>query len=202
MKVKTEAKRQAILEVAAQVFREAGFERASMSEICTRVGGSKATIYNYFASKDELFTEVMLQSTETEFDAVHRSFTGSAGDTGQVLRDFGEKFLAFIYSPQVLANRHMAIAQSRHSKIGQLIYERGVLRSQQLIAQFLKDAMKTGKLRRADPKVAAHHLVSLLESELLDRFLFHLPGEITKSEIKGSVSRAVEVFMAGYAAGK
>jgi len=26
-----------------------------MAEICARVGGSKATLYNHFASKDELF---------------------------------------------------------------------------------------------------------------------------------------------------
>jgi hypothetical protein len=33
MESKTEARRQAILEVAAEVFREVGFERASMWEI-------------------------------------------------------------------------------------------------------------------------------------------------------------------------
>ena len=50
MRVKTEEKRQAILEEAAKAFQELGFERTSMSEICARVGGSKATLYNYFAS--------------------------------------------------------------------------------------------------------------------------------------------------------
>ena len=54
MRVKTEAKRQHIVDVAAQAFRELGFEGASMAEICARVGGSKATLYNYFASKEEL----------------------------------------------------------------------------------------------------------------------------------------------------
>jgi AcrR family transcriptional regulator len=48
MKTKTEGKRLAILKAAADVFREVGFERASMSEIRARIGGSKATLYNYF----------------------------------------------------------------------------------------------------------------------------------------------------------
>jgi len=56
---KTETKRQAILDVAADLFRESGFERASMSELCLRVGGSKATLYNYFSSKEEVFAEVL-----------------------------------------------------------------------------------------------------------------------------------------------
>ena len=39
MRVKSEARRQAILEVAAEVFREHGFEQASMAEISARLGG-------------------------------------------------------------------------------------------------------------------------------------------------------------------
>ena len=44
MKTKTEAKRRAILEKAADVFRELGFEKASMSEICARVGAARVKI--------------------------------------------------------------------------------------------------------------------------------------------------------------
>ena len=62
--MKPEEKRQAILDVAAQAFRELGFERTSMSEIRARVGGSKETLYHYFPSKEILFFEVMSRSTE------------------------------------------------------------------------------------------------------------------------------------------
>ncbi|WP_423213607.1 TetR family transcriptional regulator [Ralstonia solanacearum] len=39
MRRTSEAKRDAILDVAAGLFREVGFERASMAEISARVGG-------------------------------------------------------------------------------------------------------------------------------------------------------------------
>ncbi len=48
--MRTEAKREAILKTAAQAFVELGYERASMSEIAARVGGSKGTLYAYFPS--------------------------------------------------------------------------------------------------------------------------------------------------------
>lgn len=48
MKTKPQAKWQAILEQTADVFRKLGFGRASMPEICARVGGSQATRYNYW----------------------------------------------------------------------------------------------------------------------------------------------------------
>lgn len=48
MKVRTEARREAIIDAAASVFLEMGYERASMNEVTKRMGGSKATIYSYF----------------------------------------------------------------------------------------------------------------------------------------------------------
>jgi len=78
MAVKTEAKRQAILKEAEKVFQELGFERTSMSEICARVGGSKATIYNYFASKEELFFETIHDSIQAELDAAFTAIDPAA----------------------------------------------------------------------------------------------------------------------------
>lgn len=198
MKKKTEAKRQAILEVAAEVFLELGFERASMSEICARVGGSKATIYNYFPSKDVLFFEVMLLSTEAEFEAVHQNFHPTTEDIAESLRKFGRRFLSFIYSPSLRAQRWLAIAESGRTELGRLVYERGVLRSQRVIEEFLRTAMQLGKLRQADPSVATRHLYALLESELHDRFLFQLLGDVSAAEINLVTERAIEVFMAAY----
>jgi AcrR family transcriptional regulator len=198
MAKKTDVKRQHILTVAAQVFREFGFERASMSEICSRVGGSKATLYNYFPSKEELFVEIMFLSNEAEFEAVYHSIDPSTEDIAESLRNFGESLLTFLYSPQIQSQRHLAISGSGRSERSRLVYERGVLRSQNLVAEFLKAAMELGKLKPADPIVATRHLHSLLESELLERFLFQLLGEVSTEEIKAVTARAIDVFMAAY----
>lgn len=198
MKKKTETKRQAILEIAAQAFRELGYERASMSEICTRVGGSKATLYNYFPSKDELFFETMMMSGEVEFDAVHGAIDPETDDIAESLRHFGEKWLAFLYSPEIQAQRRLVVSESGRTELGRLMYEKGVLRSQGLIANFLSAAMAQGKLRQADQQVAARHLYSLLESELLERFLFQVLGEVSTGEIAAVTARAIDVFIAAY----
>lgn len=198
MRVKTEAKRQAILDEAAKAFQELGFERTSMSEICARVGGSKATLYNYFASKEDLFTEVMFAATDAEFSAVHTALDQSTEDIAQSLRQFGERFLTFIYSPRIRAERHLAIAESGRTELGRLVYERGVQRSQRLIAEFLEGAMAQGKLRQADAFVATQHLHSLLEAELLTPFLHQQLGEVTAKQIREITARAIDVFMAAY----
>lgn len=198
MKMKTEAKREAILNEAAQAFRELGFEGASMSAICARVGGSKATLYNYFPSKEELFFEIVNRSCKAEFDAAHRFLDQSSGDIATDLRDFGERFLEFLYSADVQGSRRLAIAAAGKSKLGRVMYERGVLRSQRLVADFLRAAMHRGKLREADPERATKQLYALLEAELIDSFHFQLAEAIDKKRIAAATARALEVFLAAY----
>src|SRR3569623_540307 len=55
-----EQRRQALVEAALEVFLEHGYERASIEEVMRRVGGgSKASLYSYFGSKEGLFWEVL-----------------------------------------------------------------------------------------------------------------------------------------------
>ena len=57
-------RRDKILEVASEVFRENGFEATSMSQIAALAGGSKGTLYNYFPSKEDLLLAVLLTGAQ------------------------------------------------------------------------------------------------------------------------------------------
>ena len=198
MRKKTEIKRQAILDVAADLFRETGFERASMSELCLRVGGSKATLYNYFSSKEEVFAEVLMQATEDQFQATHEALDPTLDDITQALESFGRGLLTLLYSPQVQAARRLVVSEIVRSDLGRTCYERGHARSAAEVAEFLQQAMDQGKLRQADPKIASLHLKGLLEAEWIDRFMFQMLDAVDPEQIAASVKRAVVVFMAAY----
>ena len=198
MKTKTEAKRQAILKAAAEVFREVGFERASISEIRARIGGSKATLYNYFPSKEKLFFEVMYQSTERELGAITAALNPDTDDLKQELLHFGQRLVPALYSPEAIAIRRLAIADLGHSNIGKVVFEGSMVPIEKQVAEFLRKVMKRGALRTADPKTAAIHLLSLLESELLQRVLLGVMDSVKPEAARGAVRRAVEVFLSGY----
>jgi len=198
MKTKTESKRQAILKAAADVFREVGFERASMSEIRARIGGSKATLYNYFPSKEKLFFEVMYQAKELELGAITAALNPDAEDLKRELLHFGQRLVPALYSPEVIAIRRLAIAELGHSDIGKVVFEGSMVPIEKQVADFLRKAMKRGMLRTTDPKIAAVHLLSLLESELLQRVLLGVIDSVKPEAAKGAVRRAVEVFLSGY----
>ena len=198
MKKKTEVKRQAIVDMAAEVFREKGFERTSMAEIRQRVGGSNATLYNYFPSKEALFLEVMYQAHETEFHAAHDALDHETEDIAEALQNFGQNLLTLLYSPDVMAVRRLITSSFGNSNLGHSCYERGPKRSMVEISEFLRAAIKKGKLRPCDPAIATLHLRGLLESELLDNFICQIPKTATAEEITAIVKRAIPVFMAAY----
>jgi len=198
MRTKSNQKRQKILDVAAQAFQELGFERASMDEIRARVGGSKATLYHYFASKEELFFEVVFSAIETEFKATHASLDRSNTHLSAALTTFGEGLLNSLYSPCAIEVRRLIFAEAKRSDLGRIAYERGTQRSHALLSTFLYNAMAHGKLREADPSTAAWHLYGLLDAKLLRRCLLGVQDIVTEEEIKTSVQQAVAVFMAAY----
>ncbi|MBS0373704.1 MAG: TetR/AcrR family transcriptional regulator C-terminal domain-containing protein [Proteobacteria bacterium] len=198
MKTKTEAKRLAILKAAADVFRRMGFERASMSEIQKTVGGSKATLYNYFPSKERLFFEVMYQANEAQLAEVVGLLDDDAPDLRVALLDFGCQLLRFVYTPDAIAIRRLAIAEAAQSEIGKMCFERANVPTEKRVAEFLKRAMKRGELRTSDPKHAAIHLLALLESEYLLRILFGATTPPKAEALNAAARRAVDVFLNGY----
>jgi AcrR family transcriptional regulator len=54
------SRRQDILEVAAQLFMSKGYAETSIRDIATDAGVRPASLYHYFASKDDLLAEIMV----------------------------------------------------------------------------------------------------------------------------------------------
>src|SRR4051812_1211981 len=54
--------RQQIVEVALQLFAEHGVQATIVDDIAQSVGISRATLYQYFASKEEIFRELLEES--------------------------------------------------------------------------------------------------------------------------------------------
>lgn len=177
---------------------ETGFERTSMSEICSRVGYSKATLYSYFTSKQELFIEVISLVAEEGFQATLQALSTNKKDITQALESFGQRLLAFLYSSQMQTVRRLVVAEAGRSDLGKRCFEIGPRRGGMEIGNFLQHAMDAGKLRSANTQIAALHLKALLEAEWIEHFMCQTLEEPSPKEIAASVKRAVAVFMAAY----
>src|SRR5689334_9334366 len=123
-RIDPDTRREAILDVAQEVFLEEGFAAASMSTIAARLGGSKGTLYNYFRSKDELFKAYVERRCLWQQDEV---FAVKSGETPEAaLTRICRAFLAFIVDDTTLRNFALIVAESeRAPELGRIFYETG-----------------------------------------------------------------------------
>lgn len=198
MRVKSEARRQAILDVAAEVFREHGFEQSSMSEITARVGGSKATLYSYFASKEELFLEVMHQFACAHMQDVYGELD-TAEDVRIAMQCFGERFLAFVGSERLVSVLRVVYSEAGRTDVGRQFYERGPKEGARKLAVYIEQCQALGKLQPCEPVVAAQHFLALLRAEIMDPLLMGACDAASLPPIREVVTRAVDVFLRAYA---
>lgn len=222
VKTKSSTRREAILAAAKALFEEVGFERATMSEITARVGGSKATLYRYFDSKEALFLE-LVNATAGEHGAqlmplLDPESSGTTEQTppealallalldpdaevGATLRRFGAGVIRTYYSPQKLSTWRMIIAASaRYPQMGRLYYTNGPAQGVQLLEQhYFRRIIAGGKLCASDPRVACAHFLGLLKSEVDEPALFGTLPELTDEELARIVERAVDTFLRAYA---
>jgi AcrR family transcriptional regulator len=195
MRVKTDSRRQAILDAARIVFNEEGYERASMAQICARVGGSKATLYRYFPSKEELFADAMFDAMDEQGRGMLDLLDPGEPDVAKVLLRFGDAYLVFMSGPQVLRVMRLAITEGGRSEFGAKLYRLGPKRGWSSISDYIAEIMTKGILPQSDPHMAAMHLKGLLDSGFIVPMLFGAEPEL---ERKAAVAGAVTAFLRAY----
>ncbi|MEN3274264.1 MAG: hypothetical protein V7631_54 [Massilia sp.] len=203
---KNEARRQSIRIAALEVFLESGFDRASMSDICARLGYSKATLYSYFGSKEALFLDLVAEATEAGIDALQGALEtpdapdAPAPDIVPTLERFARAYLAHSFSPRVAVLRRMLVSQAGRPGFESRRYDLGAARIAARLAGFMRAAMDAGILRETDHGRAALHLRGLLDAEWSERYLFETPQALMPEQIERTATIGVATFMAAYAA--
>jgi AcrR family transcriptional regulator len=169
-RVRTEEKRDEIVQIASQAFDELGYDRCSMATISERLGGSKATLYGYFSSKEELLRAVLQCQVASEFDRIMHELQDEP-DLREGLIRLGIAYLKKKLSSLPVANIRCIVNQPPCSTMGKEFYESVILPAFQNIAGQLKELMDQGRLRQVDPWVALMHWKGLHDWDLFERRL-------------------------------
>jgi len=197
MRVKSDEKRREIVTRAWELFKENGFERTTMSEISERVGGSKATLYGYYDSKEQLFAAALEQVIRDPADQVFAHLAGT-GKLKMRLLNFARAMVEARLSEDLIAVEQALIAEARQSELGELLRARFVQPQWRRLAAALDREMVAGHLRKADPMLATWHFRGLVEADLVERRL-HGETIITAHEMKTAVEAGVNAFLRAYA---
>jgi AcrR family transcriptional regulator len=192
-----EDRREAILDVAQACFLGGGYEATSMSEIAARLGGSKATLYNYFRSKEALFDAVARRFC-ARWPAELESIGPALG-----LRDFlielAERFLLHVLSAEGVALQRLVISEGgRFPELAELFYAVGPSVGDLRLSEIFADLMAEGRLRPCAPSLAVQHFKGLVLSGTLLKLLWHRQETIAEDEKRRQAAAAVDSFMRAY----
>jgi AcrR family transcriptional regulator len=199
MRVKTDARRRAIIDAAWAVFKESGFERTTMSEISDRVGGSKATLYSYFKSKDDLFAAALEQVIRERSEEMFARLTG-AGDLRTRLFEFANSYMEVRLSRDMIGVSRALMLEAERSDQGVKFWATFITPQWRRLADVFAEEMRAGHLKQSDAYRAALHFRSLIEVDIPERRL-HGDASLTPGDIATAVETGVEAFLRVYAPG-
>lgn len=191
-----QAKERRILEAALSVFSDQGYSGASMDAIAARAEVSKPTLYQYFGTKEQLFSAIMLQRRDRMLDAfAHPSPEGMVRD----LHSFAWDYAATVMSPDFLSLARLIIAEAqRFPEIGRAYQSSGPDRLLAGIMEYLTRQRAEGRLKFDDAELAAQDLWALILSAPRNQAL-HVPDPLpTRAQIARYLNNGLRVFLAAY----
>ena len=195
-----QSRREAILDVAAASFLEHGYAGTTMSAIAATLGGSKGTLWSYFASKEVLFAAVIDRVTQA-FRAQLSLILNPRDGVEAALRRFCIEFLRKVTSPEAIALHRLVVGETnRFPEIGHIFYERAPRQTQLLLAEFLAEAMARASLRPADPLIAARQLIALCMAGGHQLLLMGMTDTLAADALEAEVDNAMNTFIRAYTA--
>ena len=191
-------KAESILGAARRAFLARGFGAVSMDAIAREAGASKATVYAYFSSKEELFGAVVAREGERYF----RGFSARELDPHAVaasLAEIAHRFLDLVLSPDAIAVNRITIAEAaRFPQLGEVFWRAGPERTRVQIEAFLRRAVAAGTLAIADTRVAAEQFIALLRGDIHQRQLLRLDDAVDTRELAAAAGAAVATFLKAF----
>ncbi len=193
-------KREAILQAAMEVFLDNGYAATNMDTLAARAGVSKATIYVYFKSKDELFGELIRQRCESCFGPIEAPDLLAYDEAGvkTAMTRLARRFWDLVTSPEALGAYRIVVAEApRFPEVGKAFYVAGPAQGYRAATRFFADLAQRGLLDVPDPRSAGEFFIGMLRSDLYSKRLLGLDDD--GRSVDAMIDSAVEVLYRAYA---
>lgn len=187
-----EERRQAILDAAESLFLEQGFERASVSAIVAHSGGSLATVYELFGSKQGLLRAVVERNRHQGLSGLE-AIVQDIESPAEILKVVAYRMFEYFTSPRAVAYMRVVIAESLRDPEFAREFHRDVhLSFVQQIASAFSDWAQNGRAKIDDPYAAAEFFLATV---LCDAQLKAMIGILPGSDERAGIDWRLACFM-------
>jgi AcrR family transcriptional regulator len=152
-----------IIKAALHVFGECGLANARLQDIAAEAGVSKGTIYLYFPNKEELFREMIRQTSVAAIERAEDALSRARFRPTNELLAFMRVYWAFARSPEFSTIHRLVLGElHQFPDLAQFYAREVVARGQKLLGGIIARGIDAGEFRPIDPMVAARMLVALI----------------------------------------
>ncbi len=192
----TVSKRETILDAAAELFLKEGYGAASINKLIDRIGGSKATVYGYFYSKERLFESIVESIVEEIPDFINGAQLMDL-ELREGLMAASQRLLKIATSPRHLALARIVIAETdRFPEIGKIYYERAPQHICEVLTAFIQQCAMRGGFEIAHPRETVESFTGMVLHHQLFRQLCVNPTPPTDREIHQLAARNTNMLLA------
>jgi TetR/AcrR family transcriptional regulator, mexJK operon transcriptional repressor len=194
------SRRERIVRVAAELFLERAFDSVTMDDVIGAAGGSKATLYGYFGSKEGLLHAVVEQVCRDVSVSIDVSRDGTLSE--QAYR-VGHSFASSVVAEPIQRFYRLVASVGRtFPEVGRLFYAAGPETACGIIAGWLAEHQREGTIRAdLDPYRIAVIFHDMLIGDGLTAWLAAVDDPSTiRERVDATVTLAVEILLGGIVA--
>lgn len=188
MRVRDPARVERIIETAADLFGEFGYNDVRMEDIAARAGVAKGTLYLYYKDKDDLFLALILQRMNHLFERAQvKAFEAVSPET-KLVNIVRDAFDYFRSQPHMFAVIQRLDTVGSASQVEALRVSRA--RFLNLTASIISELNASGRGRGTDPEISARLLCAMMRELLFSPpDQEYLPEQIVEILLNGIAIR-------------
>jgi len=187
-----------LLAAATRVFLRDGYGGASIDKVASEAGVSTRTIYERYKNKADLLAAVITRLVERDMDSVLATDDLDRLEPKHALGVIGRVITGRACDPDSAALfRIVATEAQRFPELAAKMRDSAKARVDNAIAGYLREQVRRGALKLADPDRAAVLFLQMVCAELHECLLFGSTAEMAKLDFDTHLQTVIEIFLNG-----
>lgn len=186
-----------ILGAAAAEFLERGFDQAKLEVVAGRAGIARSLIYRYFATKEELFRAVVIQTLLPHVQSLRSLTESSPGGVAALLRGLARPMANVATSTSLPGVFKLVLSEAQaFPELARICHDQLLEPTLASLADVIAQAQARGEVRAGDPHLYGFQILAPLLATLTWRGTF-VPVGGAAHDVEALLLQGVETFLEG-----